>query len=280
MNDPRQPGSSHAAGWYQVDDHHERYWDGARWSDEVRTRGAVSDPGLAPASASPSAEPEQSREQSAPANTKRPWYKRGWVMAVAALVLGLIIGAAGAGSADPMDSPEYQALSQDLQDTREQLQSTEDDLQSTEDELETARGEVSSTEADLEELTGDLPAREKAVEKAQAALDKRADALDMAEADVRKAAKAVAKREQAVGNVETEIAENTIPGEGVFQVGVDMKSGSYKTTGSADCYYAVLGDPNGNNIKSNNITSGPATVTVSESEYFETSGCADWVLQQ
>ena len=60
-----------------------------------------------------------------------------------------------------------------------------------------------------------------------------------------------------------------------------MEPGFYKTSDRRGCCYAVNADANGNgnNLESDNITSGPATVTVSAGEYFETAGCADWILQ-
>jgi len=206
---------------------------------------------------------------------------------VAALLLGIILGSVSAGEADPKVSPEYQALNTELEDARAESSSAQDELSATQDELSAAQDELSatqdeltSTEAEMEQIAGDLPAREDAVKEAEAALDQRDEALSKEAADLRKASSAVARRERAVGTVEKEIASNTIPGDGVFQVGVDMQAGLYKTSGAADCYYAVLGDPNGNDIKSNNIVSGPSTVTVAAGEYFETQGCADWVLQQ
>jgi len=203
----------------------------------------------------------QSGRQSA---AKTPWYKRGWVVATAALLLGIALGAASAGAA-PEESPEYKSLAADLDEAEAAVASSADELTAAQDELR--------------DVAGDLPAREDAVEKAEAALEKREEELSESEAAVQAASKAVRKREKAVGLVEKQIANNTIPGDGIFEVGVDMKPGLYKTSGTADCYYAVNADANGNNIKSNNIVSGPATVSVSQGEYFETSGCADWVLQ-
>jgi hypothetical protein len=201
-----------------------------------------------------------------PANkgSKPRWYRRGWVIAVASLLLGVMIGSAGA-AADPKDSPEYHAVAQRLSDVRGRLQASQSDL--------------SSTKTELARVAGDLPAREAALKKAQAAIDNREAALDGRAASVKAAEKAVAKRERAVGLAETEIANNTIPGDGIFQVGVDMKAGTYKTSGHRGCYYAVNADANGNRIKSNNITNGPAVVSVSDGEFFETSRCADFVLQ-
>jgi hypothetical protein len=61
-----------------------------------------------------------------------------------------------------------------------------------------------------------------------------------------------------------------------------MRAGSYRTTGTStkNCYYAVLGDANGANIKSNNNTTGAAIVSVGNGDFFQTSGCNDWVLSR
>ncbi len=182
------------------------------------------------------------------------------------MVTGLVIGAASAGVADPQDSAEYQTLNQKLSETQADLDDSQDEL--------------AATEKELQQVAGDVPAREKAVVDAEDALKTREKAVAKSEAGLRRAEKAVSRRERAVGIAEKQIANNTIPGDGVFEVGVDMKPGTYKTGGSGNCYYAVLADANGNNIKSNNITAGPATVSVVAGDYFETTRCADWVLQR
>lgn len=69
---------------------------------------------------------------------------------------------------------------------------------------------------------------------------------------------------------------------GVWEVGVDIAAGKYKTTGTDGygCYYARLRGDEGSldDIISNGFVQGPATVTVRPSDaYFETSGCEDWV---
>jgi uncharacterized membrane-anchored protein YhcB (DUF1043 family) len=201
--------------------------------------------------------------ETSPKPKKRAWYRRTWVVAVATLVVGFVIGVS---ASDPTTSPEYQDVAAELAQTEEQLETAEESLAATEEELEA--------------LAGDLPAREEQLEVAEADLAEREEKLDKLAATVEKRAKQVTRREKAVGLVEKEIANNTIPGDGVFEVGADMKPGMYKTPGSADCYYAVLADANGNNIISNNITSGPATVTVSAGQFLEVTRCADWVLQR
>jgi hypothetical protein len=70
-------------------------------------------------------------------------------------------------------------------------------------------------------------------------------------------------------------------GDGVWEVGVDIAPGKYKTTGtdSYGCYYARLQHNDGTveDIISNGFGQGPVTVTVKPTDgYFETSGCVDW----
>jgi len=88
----------------------------------------------------------------------------------------------------------------------------------------------------------------------------------------------------AYGIAEAEVAAqaNTIPGEGVFVVGEDVKAGSYRTAGpsSSSCYYAIKdGAGAGADILDNNIIEGPGAVTLADGQVFETSRCQDWTLR-
>lgn len=70
-------------------------------------------------------------------------------------------------------------------------------------------------------------------------------------------------------------------GDGVWEVGVDIAAGKYKTTGtdSYGCYYARLQHNDGSisDIIGNGFGQGPVTVTIKDTDgYFETSGCVDW----
>lgn len=67
------------AGWYPSADG-ERYWDGQQWTDQRRA--------LAPLPAAPVTK------------SSAPWYRRTWVVAVIALVVGIGIGSSTAGSPD------------------------------------------------------------------------------------------------------------------------------------------------------------------------------------
>lgn len=56
--------------------------------------------------------------------------------------------------------------------------------------------------------------------------------------------------------------------------------GTYTTKGPAapayDCYWARMGDASGESILANDLTGGRAIVTLSEGEFFKTSGCKPW----
>jgi hypothetical protein len=76
----------------------------------------------------------------------------------------------------------------------------------------------------------------------------------------------------------------TIPGEGTFVVGSDIKAGTYKTAGAEEsvipnCYWARLKGTSGTfkDIITNSNSDGPTTVTISSSDgAFKTSGCKTW----
>jgi hypothetical protein len=76
----------------------------------------------------------------------------------------------------------------------------------------------------------------------------------------------------------------TIPGDGTFVVGDDIKAGTYKTAGAADsaipnCYWARLKGTSGDfeDIITNGNGEGPTTITIASSDgAFQTNGCKDW----
>jgi len=76
----------------------------------------------------------------------------------------------------------------------------------------------------------------------------------------------------------------TIPGDGTYAVGSDIKPGTYVSSvpDSGNCYWARLKDTNGdlNSILSNNNSSGQSLVTILPSDkFFETDGCNTWKLR-
>ena len=71
-----------------------------------------------------------------------------------------------------------------------------------------------------------------------------------------------------------------IPGDGTYQVGVDVKPGTYLSKGPQDgnCYYARLSGSDGlSDIIANGNTSGQIVVTIKKTDkFFESNGCNDW----
>lgn len=103
------------------------------------------------------------------------------------------------------------------------------------------------------------------------AIDERSSALD--------------KRKKAIKSEERQVAANTVPGDGVFVVGKDIKAGTYRSSGPSSsgigsCYYAFkTGTGSDADIIDNNITKGQATVTLSDGQIFETTSCSEWKRQ-
>lgn len=75
-------------------------------------------------------------------------------------------------------------------------------------------------------------------------------------------------------------AKSSFPGDGTYQVGVDIEPGTY-VSGPPDrgnCYWARLSGSNGfGDILANNNSSGQSVVTIAKTDkFFESSGCSDW----
>lgn len=116
------------------------------------------------------------------------------------------------------------------------------------------------TAASAEERDAELTAAEAAVEASEATLTSRSDALDV--------------REASVSVVEATVAANTFSGNGTFRVGVDVQPGTYTSKGGSNCYWARL-NATGDDIIDNNISSGPAVLTVQGGDgLIKTSSCA------
>lgn len=71
-----------------------------------------------------------------------------------------------------------------------------------------------------------------------------------------------------------------IPGDGTYEVGVDIKPGRYSTSGAdISCYWARLRNTDGglSSIIANGNTTGRTTVTIKKTDgAFETTGCNPW----
>lgn len=178
------------------------------------------------------------------------WWRRSWVLAVAGLVVGAVvgggIGVAVSGDPDPTTSPAYRRLAAD----NKQLGI----------ELDAVRGPIAENSQRKRDL------------------DDYAAELDQRLAEVVALEQNVEKRERAVTRTENTIERGTLR-DGVYEVGVDIKAGTYKTKGAPDCYWQRTRGAD-DDIVANHFGDGPAVVTVRRGEVLELScSGAGWVLQ-
>lgn len=83
-------------------------------------------------------------------------------------------------------------------------------------------------------------------------------------------------REQALKAGETAKKANSIEGDGVYQVGVDIQPGTWRTPGSGQsCYWETTSK--GGDILGNDNVTGPTVVVVPASAFtFTTKRCGTW----
>lgn len=166
------------------------------------------------------------------------WIRRHpvWGIVIAAAV-GLLFGAAGASDTSELD------------DANEQIASLEQELDHQTMALEAAEDDIDELEANSDQVAA------------------RSDQLNQ------KAAK-LDQREKEVKSAENRKAQNTF-GDGIWQVGVDFESGTYRSEGGSGCYWALLGSANTSDIINNGGFTANQTVLI-DSAWFETSGCGTW----
>jgi len=73
--------------------------------------------------------------------------------------------------------------------------------------------------------------------------------------------------------------ETAMAGDGTYEVGVDVKPGTYVSPAPSDsCYWARMKAGDGvDNIIDNDNNSGQSVVTIKAGDkFFESSGCSDW----
>ncbi|WP_460397783.1 hypothetical protein [Actinophytocola sediminis] len=88
----------------------------------------------------------------------------------------------------------------------------------------------------------------------------------------------------AVAPEQTPSGPDTTMSDGMYQVGVDVAPGRYKTTGPDDssdfahCYWARTTDDSGElrSIIANSLLQGPGSVTVNAGEFIELNGGCTW----
>jgi len=160
----------------------------------------------------------------------------------------------------------YKGVTTDLKSRTADLEGQVRDLQG---QVSTAQTDLTAAEADLKTAQADaqrsyaralgavksrFTARERALNARERALDARATSLSRQEGILRQRSF----------------------GPGLYQVGKDIKPGTYHSSGGSNCYWAELRSSDTFDIISNNASAGPQTVTI-DSPWFDTSGCGTWV---
>lgn len=141
----------------------------------------------------------------------------------------------------------------------------------------TVTAEPEIVEVDPSEQTlAEIADREADLDEREAALDERAAELDQRKSDLD-------ERADAISATEADVEEGTIPGDGIYLVGEDIKPGTYRGDGSSGmCYWARLSGTSGelDDVIANGLPEGPTVITIADSDVaFETNGCDEWVLQ-
>jgi hypothetical protein len=78
------------------------------------------------------------------------------------------------------------------------------------------------------------------------------------------------------------VPKTTMETDGTYRVGTDIVPGTYRSAGASpegesDCYWARLNSLNPTHIISNNISTGPQTVTIQPTDTaFLTHSCQAW----
>lgn len=65
-------------------------------------------------------------------------------------------------------------------------------------------------------------------------------------------------------------------GDGLWEVGVDVAAGKYKTSGGSDCYWSRLKSSDTTDYIDNSLGAGPQTVQIKAGEYFQSQRCGTW----
>jgi multidrug efflux pump subunit AcrA (membrane-fusion protein) len=207
-------------------------------------------------------------------------YRRTWVVATGTAILALALGAVvGIRGADATKSPEYRAQADQLAAAESELAFAEASLGDAREEQADAEDTAAGARDRLDTLLGQLAERRGALKKREAALKKRSTALDRRAAALKKKAADLLEREETVTAAEELLEDTTVPGDGSFEVGVEIERGLYKSPGRRGCHYTVFGDEERTDILLDNTTPDSASVSLRDGTWFVTQGCAQWTRQ-
>ena len=204
-------------------------------------------------------------------------HKRWWVVAAGSAILALALGTVlGIRAADATNSPEYQAQGEKLANAESRLAFTEAALEDARESQADAEGTAADAQDRLATFEAHLNQRKAVMKKRGAVLRKRQGALDDRAAHLKERAADLRERDKDVTEAEALLAETTVPGDGTFQVGVDIEGGLYRSPGKRGCRFTVYGDAEGNAILLDKSTAGSTSVSLRTGTWFVTRGCAEW----
>jgi len=206
--------------------------------------------------------------------------RRTWVIAAGTAILALALGSVfGIRAADATSSPEYQQQGDKLATTESKLAFAEAALKDAQELQADAEHTATDAEDRLATFEGRLDKRKAALKKREAALKKREAALDDRAARLKERGADLVEREEDVTEAEELLAETTVPGDGTFEVGVDIEGGLYQSAGKRGCHYAVYGDANRTDTLLDKTTADSTSVSLRTGTWFVTQGCAGWTRQ-
>jgi hypothetical protein len=200
--------------------------------------------------------------------SKAGWFRSSWTLRrwlviaipIAVFVIGILIGVAGQTSRVNDLESENSALQRKVDDRS--AQSRADEARATRIEQERQR----AAEED---------------QRRQAAAEQRRQQEEQQRQQQEQQRQQQEQQRQQEEQQREAARQNTLPGDGLFAVGVDIRPGRFQTAGPSGgnpvgCYYAILNSPDTSEIATNNITKGPAIVDLSAGKYFETQSCQQW----
>lgn len=137
-------------------------------------------------------------------------------------------------------------------------------------DLDAANEKVTKLETDLEASKAEVDEKASELDELQSAADRVAAKSERMDAKAKK----ISAREKEVEATETQAAKNSID-DGIWKVGTDFETGTYRAEAGSDCYWALLGSADTSDIINNGGFSPNQTLTI-DSPWFETSDCGTW----
>jgi hypothetical protein len=107
------------------------------------------------------------------------------------------------------------------------------------------------------------------------------EVISKARSDLREVRAKLGQRERELDAREAKVTEAEAAseksqfGDGIWQVGIDIISGVYRSPGGGSCYWAKLGSANTDDIVNNGGFTPNQTIEV-DSPWFQSSGCGTW----